>query len=184
MQIDIRSIDASGLALSFEEAPERFPLLADMHASGECEFRSPIRIHARLIREGDLFRMDGRVETRVGLTCGRCLKTFETLLSETFALTFVRKGALPDDSGGPLEKELMAEEIGLVDFSGERIDLSDAIQEQVILMLPQRPLCSESCKGLCPRCGTDLNAGGCGCEPPGVDDRLAVLKQLKIGDTP
>ena len=64
-------------------------------------------------------------------------------------------------------------------FSGERIDLEPLFREQFVLAIPYAPLCSETCKGLCPQCGIDRNTDSCACEPP-IDPRLAALKGLKI----
>ncbi|MBI5187527.1 MAG: DUF177 domain-containing protein, partial [Nitrospirae bacterium] len=63
-------------------------------------------------------------------------------------------------------------------YSGEELELLDLIKEQVMLNLPMKPLCSDSCKGICPQCGTDLNEGNCGCSREDIDPRLEVLKRL------
>ena len=47
-----------------------------------------------------------------------------------------------------------------------------------MLALPTRPLCGEECRGLCPRCGANLNAGPCGCPASATGPRLAVLQTL------
>ena len=83
-----------------------------------------------------------------------------------------------DDAGGE-EVELSAEEMGLIPFAGEEIDLREALQEQFIMALPQRALCREACKGLCPHCGADLNRVSCGCEPPAFNSRFDALKSFK-----
>ena len=59
-----------------------------------------------------------------------------------------------------------------------RLDLTPMVREEVLLAIPDSPLCRPDCAGLCPTCGADLNAGPCGCEQPGGDDRWAVLDQL------
>ena len=51
------------------------------------------------------------------------------------------------------------------------------VPEQVLLELPMKALCRDDCRGLCPTCGADLNAGPCGCREEG-DERLAKLKSL------
>ena len=60
-----------------------------------------------------------------------------------------------------------------------QIDLGHLVMEQLHLALPMKPLCSETCKGLCPQCGTNLNTGSCNCDPRWEDPRLAALKALK-----
>lgn len=58
------------------------------------------------------------------------------------------------------------------------VDLGEALREYALLELPMQPLCKPDCKGLCPTCGADLNAGDCGCTTEEEDDRFAVLKNL------
>ena len=68
--------------------------------------------------------------------------------------------------------------IGLASYDGDEIDLAPLVDEQTLLALPTRPLCSEDCRGLCPRCGANLNAGPCDCPAPAADGRLAVLQTM------
>ena len=49
-------------------------------------------------------------------------------------------------------------------YSGEEIELDDFVRETIVMNMPGKVLCSEDCKGLCPKCGADLNQGKCGCE--------------------
>ncbi|RJQ62191.1 MAG: DUF177 domain-containing protein [Desulfobacteraceae bacterium] len=146
---------------------------------GEADFISPIVISAEVTKEGDFIRVEGTVSTSIRLPCGRCLTVFEAKISDEISLIFSR-GLPVGETSDAEEKEPTADEIGLIRFQGEHIDLREAIQEQVVMMLPQKPLCSQSCRGLCPRCGADLNKENCDCKEPVLDDRLAILKSLKI----
>ena len=76
---------------------------------------------------------------------------------------------------------LTPDDLSLSTYEGEEIDLAPLVHEQAILALPTIPLCAEGCRGLCPRCGADLNAGPCGCPPPAPDPRLAPLRALARG---
>ncbi len=67
------------------------------------------------------------------------------------------------------------EERDAVVMENEAIDLFSVAEEAVLLELPLRLLCREDCKGLCPKCGKDLNAGECACEKKEIDPRLAKL---------
>ncbi len=58
----------------------------------------------------------------------------------------------------PQEVELSAEDMGIVNFQGEIINLKNTIQEQVVMEFPLKALCKPDCKGLCPICGADLNS--------------------------
>jgi uncharacterized protein len=178
MRVHVDQIKDKGLLLEFEEKPELFPVLADMIMKNECEFLTPIKARLRAIRIGDIVEVEGTVETSVRLSCGRCLKKFETILESSFTLTYT--SALPDIADGSEEPEieLSARDIGLIYFPGEEIDFQEAIQEQVVLAFPLRPLCRETCKGLCPKCGADLNKGDCGCNQTSLNSKFAVLKNL------
>ena len=62
-------------------------------------------------------------------------------------------------------------------LEGDKLDIDDLLESVFILGMDQQFLCREDCKGLCPRCGADLNKGPCGCKKE-IDPRLAVLRQL------
>jgi uncharacterized protein len=64
-------------------------------------------------------------------------------------------------------------------YSEPQVALEQLAGEQIELALPMRIVCAESCKGLCPRCGANLNRGECGCKPEAVDDRLQALSALR-----
>lgn len=63
------------------------------------------------------------------------------------------------------------------ELAGDVVDLEPLARDALLLELPLAPLCSDACRGLCPRCGADLNAGDCGC-PAAVDPRWSALDQL------
>ncbi len=66
-------------------------------------------------------------------------------------------------------------------YTGETVDLESLLREQIILMMPLKPLCDEDCKGLCPRCGANLNREACTCSSRRiVNSPFAVLAKLKI----
>ena len=52
-------------------------------------------------------------------------------------------------------------------YSGEEIELDDFVRESLVMNMPGKVLCSEDCKGLCSKCGADLNLGKCGCVDSG-----------------
>ncbi len=82
----------------------------------------------------------------------------------------------------PVEHDLVAslsnEDNGdFIVVGNMRLDLDALVTEDVILFVPNKLLCSEDCRGLCPQCGVNLNKSQCGCEKP-IDPRLEVLKQF------
>ena len=180
MEIHLEQIKEDGLALDFENSAETFPILAEMVANSECEFVAPIRANLQALRIGDLVEISGDIETSVRLPCSRCLRLFETPLKSNFALTYMQHTSDVTEDIEPQEIELSAEDMGIVYFQGEKINLKDGIQEQVVMEFPLRPLCNMDCKGLCPKCGADLNEAPCDCNRKPSSEHFAVLKKLKL----
>jgi len=184
MEILIEQITEEGLVFEFEKSVKTFPVLAEMVASSECNFAAPIRTIVRVLRIGDMVEIDGDIETSVRLPCSRCLRPFETYLKPHFTLTYMRRATDIIEDTEPKEVELSAEDMGIVYFQGEKINLKDTIQEQVIMEFPLRALCKQDCKGLCPRCGADLNEDPCDCDRRSWPGKFAVLKNLKLEKSP
>ena len=84
---------------------------------------------------------------------------------------------------GEVARRLAIEEddLGVSYYKDETIDLGEVVREQFYLALPMKPLCRETCKGLCPVCGANRNRETCTCETTWVDPRLEALKALKKG---
>lgn len=101
--------------------------------------------------------IDADVKATVQTVCARCLKP----LSIPMELT--------------LHETVGENEISL---DGTVLDVSSIVMDNVVVELPIRFLCREDCKGLCSKCGADLNTETCGCEDDSIDERLSALKKL------
>ncbi|MDX1708277.1 MAG: DUF177 domain-containing protein [Desulfobacterales bacterium] len=164
----------------FEARPQVLPIIAELVKNGTCEFRETLKIRIRAFRIRELYEVEGRFKTQIRIGCSRCLKNFDAPLASDFALTYTREVPGLMDVLDQKEVELKLEEVGLMYFHGEEIHLQQGIQEQVVMAIPLQPLCAEDCKGLCPRCGSDLNQKDCGCAPETRSNKFAVLKNLKL----
>ena len=164
----------------FEKNPQVFPIIAEMVKNRECEFLKPLNIRLRAFRIRELFEVQGTFRTSVRLPCSRCLKDFDTPLASDFELTYTKEVPGLMDVFEDEDIELRVEEIGMIYFKGEEIDLQQGIQEQVVMTFPLQPLCDENCRGLCPNCGADLNREKCGCKREPRSQAFAVLKNLKL----
>ena len=180
MTLHIEQIKDKNLLQDFEENAEAFPILADMLQNHEFEFLEPLKIRIKAFRVRDLFEVQGAFQTRVRLTCSRCLKDFDTSFKSEFELTYTKELASITETSVEEEVEMRIEDIGLLYFRGEEINLLGGIQEQVVLAFPQRFLCTEACKGLCTQCGADLNQGECGCKVAPATNKFTALKDLKL----
>jgi len=175
MKIAVDDIKASPKDLSYTEDVDE---LNARLGGGLQDYRLPVGpdVDVQYYRAGlDLF-FQGTVHGDVLGSCSRCLEEYRFDLDHPF--TFVLTPAAAAGSEGA---ELSADDLALSYYQGEEIDLTPLVQEQVILALPTRPLCAEGCRGLCPRCGANLNGGPCGCPALPGDPRLAVLHTLMRG---
>ena len=98
---------------------------------------------------------------------------------EKYERTFYRENKkLVDFEKRYSEEELQEQENDdILLLEGDEVDLDELVRVEFILHMDSKTLCSENCKGLCPRCGADLNLGPCSCKKE-TDPRLAVLAKL------
>jgi uncharacterized protein len=124
---------------------------------------------------GDAFRVTGRALTRLEMPCGRCLEPFEIPVDARFELRYVPQ---TQAASGGVEHEIREDDLTTSYYREGMLDVIEMLREQFQLVLPMKPLCAQSCRGLCPECGTNLNRAGCGCKAAWDDPRLAPLKAL------
>jgi len=122
----------------------------------------------------DVFLVSGRVTTRLELDCSRCLEPFAMPVETAFELRYVPQS----QNQGEGEREIDEEDLATAFHRDGILDITDLLREQFQLVLPMKPLCSETCRGLCPVCGANLNRTECGHSPQWEDSRLAPLKGL------
>jgi uncharacterized protein len=111
------------------------------------------------------FYFSGRMDGMVQAECRRCLAPATMPVAEELHLLFAEAG----------DEEADDSDVYMLDPRSQTVDLRPAVREQWVLAAPAFVLCREDCKGLCPRCGADLNEGPCQCEPE-IDPRWAALK--------
>ena len=174
MKINIATIPEAGLSVRFSIAGDAF---ADLAADrGEPAFTlQAVDVAGEIKRERQIVLFTGTLQTVVETACSRCLETAQVTINESFS-----NALLPETEVGKEESELQAEDMDTTYYTGEIIDLGPLIVEQVLLQIPMKALCQESCRGLCPLCGENLNSGNCGCSVDTVDPRLAVLRKFKV----
>jgi uncharacterized protein len=179
MQFDLRQLGRKGSGTLRDEHFDRTFQPADFPASvvqdEEYKVVAPVRLVMDVHKDGEAYRVSGTVATRLQLECGRCLETFEIAVESPFELRYVPEPAATADGD---EREVTEDDLTTSYYREESIDLGELLHEQFVLALPMKPLCAETCKGLCVHCGTNLNKGTCDCAPQWTDPRLAALKGL------
>lgn len=129
---------------------------------------APVAVAGRLQETGEgRFYWQGSLRTVVEGQCRRCLAPVTLPVTAQIGALFSQG---PDAEDDP--------DCYAVSPDARVIDVTPAVREELALTAPEFLLCREDCKGLCPRCGHDLNQGPCAC-PPATDPRWAGLEGLK-----
>jgi uncharacterized protein len=136
---------------------------------------APVELAFEIAKDKARFRLVGDVRTTLELGCSRCVEAFQV----PFALPFDVRYWPMTEAAVESEAEVAEGDLETSYYTDDRIDLNELMREQFYLALPMKPLCKESCRGLCPQCGTNLNTGVCSCTPVWEDSRLAALSALK-----
>lgn len=123
---------------------------------------------------GTIF-IKGVLSAQINICCSRCLEKTNLPIGSDFAYTL-----MPVKNETNRELELTPDDLEISYYQGDFIDLTPVICEQIILQIPIKALCKEDCKGLCQRCGMNLNVSPCNCKPDVVDGRMAALKNFII----
>lgn len=163
--IDLRRLEEAPAQVSGEIAADD-PL---WEGSG-LELLDPVRVRATA--EGSSTRgvwVRGSLLGSIRATCRRCLQALALEVAETFELFFD-----PKASSGDEDLTLYA-----LDPAAQELELGEPLRERFLLAVPAFPLCRESCAGLCPRCGANLNEGECGCRSVERDPRWGPLEALR-----
>lgn len=135
---------------------------------------SPVHLAFDIHKDGQQFRLVGGVKATLDLACGRCLEDFRFPVDTSFDVLYLPHAA----NAGEGEVEVEDDDLTTAYYRDDQIDLAQLVREQFYLAVPMKPLCQDGCKGLCPQCGTNLNAGSCDCRPEWTDPRLEALKSL------
>jgi uncharacterized protein len=146
--------------------------LDGMPVSGRADLITERRGAHHLIQD---IRLRAGYEGKFEMPCARCLDPVAHRLEEHFDLLFRPTGVDADPSEHAISTS--DTEIGYYEEGGLAVE--DVLREQVLLSLPPRTLCQQDCKGLCPRCGRNLNTEVCACDASQVDARWTALADLR-----
>ncbi len=152
LRIDARQLANGGIETNGTLAPDD-PAFEGL----DLAFDGPVRVTGWLQpTEGGDILWRARVGATVVGECRRCLGRVEQMIDEPVDVLFSGDPDLLDDPS-----------VYALPSDPSKLDVSVAVREELALRASAFPLCREDCKGLCPTCGSDLNAGPCGCAAAG-----------------
>ena len=138
--------------------------LSDMEFSGRYPINRPVAVSGEVRNTAGILELTLHARSTLDAVCDRCGKAFSQEKDVPFACL------LAEELQNEENDEIVLLEDGMV-------DVGDLARTAFILDMDTKTLCSEDCKGLCPRCGADLNLGLCSCKKE-TDPRMAVLAKL------
>lgn len=162
MLIDVKNLlkEQSG-RLDFDymtPSPEHF---------GDIEFTGDTHIKGYVLNQGGYLSLSADATLPFRTHCARCWKDVETQFSLHFDKSLAVKNTLENEDNDDY-----------LIITDNKVDLDTPLLEAAMLEFPYTFLCKEDCKGLCTKCGKDLNEGECGCPKKEIDPRLEILKKL------
>ena len=170
LKIKFDDIPPEGLDVAFVD--KKGDLIRDVFS-----IQRPIKAKVFLQRWGVAVKVTGEVETELLLPCDRCLEPFSFPVSERINVLLEPLATL---SRFKEEVRLTKEDLDVIFFDGETIEVDEIVREQILLAVPMRQLCHEGCQGLCPVCGQNLNVAKCSCKREVKDSPFAILKKLVV----
>lgn len=166
LKVDLGQLGREGSVLVEASVPAQDELWdgADLAWTGDVE----VRVRASEAGTGEVVAR-GTVHGKLAQECRRCLTPVETDFRSDLTMVFLSEEQDAEDDGG----------VYLFEATGRELDLGGAVREEVILAMNPYVVCKPECRGLCPRCGTDLNEDSCDCTEEDLDPRWAALRELK-----
>ena len=163
MQLGLsRIIDCPGASVSFSTSVD----LRDLCYGVTYPVTEPVRAEGTVRNTAGVLMMTGDITTTIHGTCDRCAADFDRNIHFPIEVVLVTEMANEEN-----------EDEWVFPLEGDSADLDDIVRTVFVLNLDSKLLCKEDCKGLCHRCGKNLNDGPCNCQKE-LDPRFAALKQL------
>lgn len=164
MKILVSDIPEDGLDVELEENPviEPFKML------------STVKSRLRLDKISSEVTVQGEIKTSIELQCSRCLRIYPQDIAQNVNLEY----RPVEDTGSKDRHEINEDELDISFYKENEIDILEMLAEQIILSVPMKPLCAETCRGICSTCGADLNVNPCSCGNGEINPQFEVLKKI------
>ena len=155
-------IDCPGASVPFSTSVD----LSDLCFGVSYPVSEPVKAEGMVRNTAGVLVMTGEITTCIHGTCDRCATAFDREINLPINVVLVTEMANEEN-----------EDEWVFPLEGDSADLDDIVRTVFVLNLDSKLLCKEDCKGICFRCGKNLNEGPCNCQKE-LDPRFAALKQL------
>ncbi|MDP4182686.1 MAG: DUF177 domain-containing protein [Bacillota bacterium] len=162
MKIDVSSIvktNGASLAVKFNQ---EIAELKDVDS--EVVFDEVVNFEGTLLNSSGVLKLAGNLKVGFTVKCSRCIKDIQNKMELK-----VKEDILEDSE--KVDNEAYT-------YNNNYILIDSILKDNIILNLPVKQVCDESCKGLCPKCGTNLNEGTCDCKEENINPQMEVLRKF------
>ncbi len=139
--------------------------LSTVEYSGVYPLKKPVVLDGAVFNKASLVRLEAKILYEFDAPCDRC--GADTAREHTVTL---EKSLAVAIEGEESDTILLVPDM--------KLDLDELVYSEVLVSLPMKHLCHTDCRGICPKCGSNLNDGKCDCPEKEIDPRLAVLAEL------
>lgn len=161
MKIDISDIiKTDGASLHIDYSGN----LEELRQHEDITIDSPVSINATLTNTGSILKLEGSLKTHFTGKCSKCL----TDVGADLELN-IRENIVNGETSDDMEAYT---------YEGKFVELDRIIKDNIILNLPMKLLCRQTCKGMCPVCGNDRNVKSCHCSQENINPQMEMLKNF------
>jgi uncharacterized protein len=171
--ISLKDVPAEGREFHFTDQSLWTGPMREFAVAGRIA--KPFAARLSIVPQGEGFLVHGEFAGSLIAPCNRCAEDFELPVASSFEVY-----EAPEEEHGDAQEDDDEGHLRLSPSGSLELDVAGILWEQFVLALPESPICSEACRGLCPQCGVNRNENDCGCVREEGDPRLAVLRNLKL----
>lgn len=157
---------------------KEIPINCEVNIAGmpgdDFKILEPVKILGVIRNFGGTFELEAKGTAKLQFVCDRCAEGFSSEMNFNISERFKEIERFSDSE----DEENQNSDINYL--SGDIISLDEYVYSNMVLNVPIKHLCREDCKGLCFKCGTNLNNGSCSCDTREVDPRFDILNSLDI----
>lgn len=139
--------------------------MSELEFMGFYPLKKPVKIHGEIKSRAGIVEADINCEVEYTAPCDRCFEKTVKGYTVKINRTIVTHTDNEDNEEMTVVSDMM-------------LDIDEFCYTEIVMSLPTKHLCKETCKGLCANCGKNLNTGDCGCNKTEIDPRLSALADL------
>jgi len=156
---DIIKANGNSMDIDFNETMESLNSIGN-----GLKFNQPVKFSGKLVNNSGVLKLEGRMTTGYTVQCVRCLADIAGKIDIKVDEDFVNSSSAKKG------------EDDVYTYEGNVLEIDKALIDNIVLSTQMKMVCSENCKGLCPKCGANLNEKECGCKDDVLNPHMAVLK--------